>query len=146
QAQRYLREGGTDQWQDGYPNEDVLRSDVERGRGWVFECEGRIAGYVCIFMDVEASYAHIDGRWLTEGENCAVVQRSMGGDDVRGLRPRRRARQAERARGHAPRQQSHEPPGAEARLHLLRRGGREPDGPRARPQAQRLREAHLSAA
>ena len=81
QAQRYLRESGTDQWQDGYPNEDVLRSDVERGRGWVFECEGRIAGYVCISMDVEASYAHIDGRWLTEGGNYAVVHRSMVGDD-----------------------------------------------------------------
>ena len=84
QAQRYLRESGTDQWQDGYPNEDVLRSDVERGRGWVFECEGRIAGYVCISMDVEASYAHIDGRWLTEGGNYAVVHRSMVGDDFRG--------------------------------------------------------------
>ena len=86
QAQRYLRESGTDQWQDGYPNEDVLRSDVERGRGWVFECEGRIAGYVCISMDVEASYVHIDGRWLTEGDNYAVVHRSMVGDDFRGSR------------------------------------------------------------
>ncbi len=84
QAQRYLRESGIDQWQDGYPNEAVLYSDVESGRGWVFECEGRIAGYVCISMDVEASYVHIDGRWLTEGDNYAVVHRSMVGDDFRG--------------------------------------------------------------
>ena len=32
QAQRYLRESGIDQWQDGYPNEAVLYSDVESGR------------------------------------------------------------------------------------------------------------------
>lgn len=86
QAQRYLRESGIDQWQDGYPNEAVLYSDVESGRGWVFECGGELAGYVCISMDVEASYAQIEGRWLTEGDNYAVVHRSMVGDKYRGSR------------------------------------------------------------
>ena len=86
QAQRYLRESGVDQWQDGYPREEVLYGDIELGRGWVFEHEGELAGYVCISMLHEPSYDVIDGAWLTEGDNYAVVHRAMTADKYRGTR------------------------------------------------------------
>lgn len=86
QAQRYLRESGVDQWQDGYPTEKVLRTDMDFGQGWVFEHEGEVAGYCCISMRHEPSYDVIDGAWLTEGDNYAVVHRAMISDKYRGTR------------------------------------------------------------
>ena len=86
QAQRYLRESGVDQWQDGYPTEKVLLTDIEFGQGWVFEHEGELAGYCCISMRHELSYDAIDGAWLTEGDNYAVVHRAMISDKYRGTR------------------------------------------------------------
>ena len=77
QAKAYLRESGVDQWQEGYPN------DMEAGRGWIFECEGRPAGYECISMSPEECYRDIDGAWLTEGENYAVIHRAMAAADFR---------------------------------------------------------------
>ena len=75
-----------DQWQDGYPTEKVLRTDMDFGQGWVFEHEGEIAGYCCISMRHEPSYDVIDGAWLTEGDNYAVVHRAMISDKYRGTR------------------------------------------------------------
>ena len=86
QAQRYLRESGVDQWQDGYPTEPVLYRDMDYGQGWVFEHEGELAGYCCISMRHEPSYDVIDGAWLTEGDNYAVVHRAMISDKYRGTR------------------------------------------------------------
>ena len=83
QAKAYLRESGVDQWQEGYPNREALLADMEAGRGWIFECEGRPAGYECISMSPEECYRDIDGAWLTEGENYAVIHRAMAAADFR---------------------------------------------------------------
>ena len=84
QAKAYLRESGVDQWQEGYPNREALMADMEAGRGWLFECEGRPAGYECISMSPEECYRDIDGAWLTEGENYAVIHRAMAAAKYRG--------------------------------------------------------------
>ena len=83
QAKAYLRESSVDQWQEGYPNREALLADMEAGRGWIFECEGRPAGYECISMSPEECYRDIDGAWLTEGENYAVIHRAMAAADFR---------------------------------------------------------------
>ena len=87
-AKAYLRESGVDPWQDGYPNRDVIISDIAAGRGWVFDCvdTGEVAGYECIAMEPESSYPGIDGKWLTEGENYAVIHRTMAAAKYRGTR------------------------------------------------------------
>ena len=84
QAKAYLRESGVNQWQEGYPNREALMADMEAGRGWLFECEGRPAGYECISMSPEVCYRSIDGSWLTEGENYAVIHRAMAAAKYRG--------------------------------------------------------------
>ena len=88
QAKAYLRESGVDQWQEGYPNREALAADIEAGRGWLFECvdNGEVAGYECVAMTPEECYKGIDGKWLTEGENYAVIHRAMAGADFRGSR------------------------------------------------------------
>ena len=88
QAKAYLRESGVDQWQEGYPNREALAADIETGRGWLFECvdNGEIAGYECVAMTPEVCYREIDGAWLTEGENYAVIHRAMAAARYRGTR------------------------------------------------------------
>jgi len=83
QARQYLRASGVDQWQDGYPRPDVFQYDISLGQGWFFTCGGRPAGYACISMRHEASYDVIDGAWLTEGDDYAVVHRAMVADEFR---------------------------------------------------------------
>ena len=45
-----------------------------------------MAGYECVAMTPEECYKGIDGKWLTEGENYAVIHRAMAGADFRGSR------------------------------------------------------------
>ncbi len=86
QAKAYLRESGVDQWQEGYPNREAILDDIAAGRGWTFECvdDGEIAGYECVAMTPEVCYRSIDGAWLTEGENYAVIHRAMAAAKYRG--------------------------------------------------------------
>ena len=86
QAKAYLRESGVDQWQEGYPNREAILDDIAAGRGWTFECvdNGEIAGYECVAMTPEVCYRDIDGAWLTDGENYAVIHRAMAAAKYRG--------------------------------------------------------------
>ena len=82
-AKAYLKESGVNQWQEGYPNREAIMADIAAGRGWIFEHEGRIAGYECVSMRPEECYRGIDGAWLSEGENYAVIHRAMAADEFR---------------------------------------------------------------
>ncbi|MDM1294806.1 GNAT family N-acetyltransferase [Sphingobacterium sp. N143] len=72
QAITLRREQGSQQWQDGYPNEDVIQSDIDRGYGHVVEADGRIVGYVAIIFDVEPVYNDIVGQWLSDGDYVGI--------------------------------------------------------------------------
>lgn len=66
------KKDGSRQWQDGYPNENVVAKDLKNGFGYVI-CEGvNIAGYVAIIFNAEPAYDKIEGSWLTNGEFLVV--------------------------------------------------------------------------
>jgi acetyltransferase, GNAT family len=72
---------GSQQWQDGYPNEEVVANDLKENYGYVLENSGVIVGYCALILNNEPAYAAIDGRWLTNvayfGENgLSVLWRS----------------------------------------------------------------------
>lgn len=72
QAIALRKEQGSRQWQDGYPNEDVVQSDIDKGYGHVVEADGKIIGYVAIIFDIEPAYNAIDGKWLSDGEYVGI--------------------------------------------------------------------------
>ncbi|MGX9248103.1 MULTISPECIES: GNAT family N-acetyltransferase [Sphingobacterium] len=72
QAIALRKEQGSRQWQDGYPNEDVVQSDIDKGYGHVVEVERRIVGYVAIIFDVEPAYNDIEGKWLSDGPYVGI--------------------------------------------------------------------------
>lgn len=75
-AQLSLSELGIDQWQDGYPSEDVIAEDISNGVGYV-ACteEGDVVGYEAIVLSGEEAYTQIaDEMWHTSN-NYVVVHR-----------------------------------------------------------------------
>ena len=59
---------GSNQWQDGYPNVEVIQKDIDKGAGYVLTDDDIIVGYAAVFINDELEYAKIKGAWLTNGE------------------------------------------------------------------------------
>jgi GNAT superfamily N-acetyltransferase len=68
------REDGSNQWQDGYPNPEVVRRDIEAGVGYVLTDGETVVGYCAVLVNDEPAYARIQGKWLTD-EDFVVVHR-----------------------------------------------------------------------
>lgn len=95
-ARAYLASQGSDQWQDGYPDETVIRSDIQKQKGFILEwSEGGqpvIAGYLCLDFDGEPAYERIKGAWLTGGYGkYAVIHRLAIRSEMRDQRLAARA-------------------------------------------------------
>ncbi len=72
QAKRQLRGLGLDQWQSGYPSEEVWQDDIEKGCTYLAVEEGEIVGIFAFQTTPDASYYEIDGKWLTDGTYAAM--------------------------------------------------------------------------
>ena len=75
---------GIDQWQDGYPEPEILAADIAQGIGLVFEVDVRLSGYMVKLTDPEPIYDQLDGAWLVKGKPYLTVHRMAIGDGYRG--------------------------------------------------------------
>ena len=82
-ARAAIRALGIDQWQDGYPEPEVIEADIAAGIGYIFEIGGQIAGYLALADAPEAVYADIDGAWQCNG-SYLTVHRMCIDDGFRG--------------------------------------------------------------
>ena len=71
-AKAQLKRLGLDQWQKGYPSEAVWVSDIEKKITWVAVEHGEVLGAFMFQTAPEASYAKIDGAWLTDGPYASL--------------------------------------------------------------------------
>lgn len=74
EAKHYLKKNGVDQWQNGYPDEECIKKDIQDKKGYFLISENKILGYLCIDFDGEPAYSNIDGTWLSN-HKYAVVHR-----------------------------------------------------------------------
>ncbi|MDO4454292.1 MAG: GNAT family N-acetyltransferase [Eubacteriales bacterium] len=75
QAQEDLKSQGVDQWQAGYPNEEIVQEDIRRRENFVMEQNGEIVATVVFSFEKEPSYENIyDGKWQSE-DPYAVIHR-----------------------------------------------------------------------
>lgn len=88
QAQNYFKQQGVDQWQDGYPNTEVIRNDIRNHNSYVLLQEDRIIATAMISFDGEPTYADIDGHWLTDHPYAVVhriaVESALKGQNIAG--------------------------------------------------------------
>lgn len=83
-AQRFLRDCDVDQWQDGYPTTEIIRSDIDQGYSYVATMESdEVVAVAAISFDGEPTYDTIrNGAW-PNNEPYAVIHRLAVSDTVR---------------------------------------------------------------
>lgn len=82
-AIRRRAEEGSNQWQDGYPNPDVVKRDLDNGYGYVLTDKGKVIGYCAIIINDEPEYDRLKGKWLTTGDfvvfhRVAIAESHLG--------------------------------------------------------------------
>ncbi|WP_262247738.1 GNAT family N-acetyltransferase [Parapedobacter soli] len=83
QAIALRKADGSDQWQDGYPNPEVLRNDIDKESGFVLADGGTIAGYCAVMINDEPAYANIEGKWLSDGDFVVFHRIAVSKDHLR---------------------------------------------------------------
>jgi len=82
------RTGNPRQWAErNWPPAELIRQDIEVGKSYVCEHEGRVVGvfYYEYGQDIDPTYAVIeDGEWL-DGSAYGVVHRLAGDGSVKGI-------------------------------------------------------------
>lgn len=84
QAQDYFKSSGIDQWQNNYPNNQVIENDIRLNESYVIEMDEKIVGtYVLSFRNEDTYNTINDGAWLTN-EKYAVVHRIAFDQSIKG--------------------------------------------------------------
>lgn len=75
EAQAYFKNQRINQWQNNYPNEEVIQKDIENGYSYVLAEDNQIIATVAVSFDGEKTYDSIyEGKWLSN-EEYAVIHR-----------------------------------------------------------------------
>lgn len=68
QAIARRKKDGSNQWQDGYPNPEVIQKDIDKSAGFVLTEGDTIIGYTAVMINDEPEYANIKGNWITNAD------------------------------------------------------------------------------
>ena len=68
--QELMRRQGRNQWQQGYPNPEVIADDVQQEIGRVLVLDDQVVGYCALIYSGEPCYDTIEGRWLTDSDSA----------------------------------------------------------------------------
>lgn len=82
-AKEQMRLAGSLQWQDGYPKQESIVSDMENNYGYVLTQENIVVAYAALIFDIEPAYEIIEGKWLTN-QPYAVIHRMAVAKDMKG--------------------------------------------------------------
>lgn len=83
QAIEQRRQDGSEQWQQGYPNEQTIEEDITNGWGYVLIENAQVIAYAAIIVGNEPAYENIQGKWLTDG-TYVVIHRVATSNAVKG--------------------------------------------------------------
>ncbi|MDR3251074.1 MAG: GNAT family N-acetyltransferase [Tannerella sp.] len=73
QAQASLKALGIDQWQNGYPSEEVICRDIGNGDAFVLTDDDIVIAMATVIFNNEPTYDVIyEGEWLSRGEFVVV--------------------------------------------------------------------------
>lgn len=76
------KEEGSNQWQDGYPNPEVIAKDISNEIGYVLISDNAIAGYVAIAINDEPAYDAIEGEWITTDDFVVFHRAAISKDFI----------------------------------------------------------------
>lgn len=76
------KDEGSNQWQNGYPNPEVVRKDIEKGVGFVLTENQIVVAYSAVLINNEPSYADIIGKWITNSHFVVVHRVAVSQDHL----------------------------------------------------------------
>jgi len=82
QAIHRRREDGSIQWQDGYPNPEVVAHDIEKESACVLTFNDRVVAYCSIAINDEPEYHRLHGTWLTQGDFVVVHRIAVADSEI----------------------------------------------------------------
>ena len=78
--------GDLNQWAEGYPPEDLIRKDIDRGVGYCMEDGGRIVGAFAFILGEDPTYKVIvRGEWIDADAPYGTIHRLGSTADSRGV-------------------------------------------------------------
>lgn len=84
-AKKCLADAGSNQWQNGYPNADVIIDDIISGQAYVALEEGELLAYAAVTKSPEEAYEAIyEGNWQAGESEYLVFHRIAVAADVQG--------------------------------------------------------------
>lgn len=84
-AKKCLAAAGSDQWQNGYPDADIIIEDIISGQAYVALEEGELLAYAAVTKSPEAAYEAIyEGKWQAGESEYLVFHRIAVAADVQG--------------------------------------------------------------
>ncbi len=85
-AKRIMRSNGNmSQWEDGYPNEEIVRSDISKGGAHIVERDGKPVAYFALLPSPEPTYSSIGGKWLDDTAPYLVIHRIASSPESHGI-------------------------------------------------------------
>lgn len=83
EAKAQLKRLGLDQWQSGYPSEEIWAQDIREEAAWLAVEDNKVLGAFAFQTTPDVSYGEIEGEWLTDGA-YASMHRVCVSDDSKG--------------------------------------------------------------
>lgn len=84
-AKKTLAKAGSDQWQNGYPNADIIIDDIISGQAYVALEEGELLAYAAVTRSPESAYDAIyEGKWQGGEPEYLVFHRIAVARDAQG--------------------------------------------------------------
>ena len=84
-ARKTLAKSGSDQWQNGYPNADIIIDDIISGQAYVALEEGELLAYAAATKSPEKAYEAIyEGDWQDGDSEYLVFHRIAVAADAQG--------------------------------------------------------------
>jgi hypothetical protein len=82
QAIQRRKQDGSNQWQNGYPNPETIKNDIQKGSGFVLAAQKTVIAYSAVIINDEPAYSEIKGKWLTNGDFIVVHRVAISADHL----------------------------------------------------------------
>lgn len=79
-----LKQVGSPQWQNGYPNSTTIAADIKHHVAYVLVKDRTVIGYAALVAGPDPNYRHIDGQWITPDAHYCAIHRVALASSVRG--------------------------------------------------------------
>jgi len=76
-AKKTLRDRGVNQWQNGYPNDEILEQDIQEDISYVLILNGRVVGVAALQQGYDQNYQEMtSGSWSSDSDvTYSVIHR-----------------------------------------------------------------------